>query len=125
VFANLIGDRDVCRTSKEGFWGHVARVGMGAAYGVPLGCALFSLEVMRGVLALRYVLPAHFVSAVAAAVSWLALPDLPTYIIPAYSSSVSGVLWALVAGPIAGISSVGYVRLITWPIATNRRVGGG
>ena len=28
---------------------------MGAAYGVPLGGALFALEVMRGKLALRYV----------------------------------------------------------------------
>jgi H+/Cl- antiporter ClcA len=34
--------------------------GMGAAYGVPLGGALFALEVMRGKLALRFVLPALF-----------------------------------------------------------------
>jgi H+/Cl- antiporter ClcA len=31
---------------------------MGAAYGVPLGGALFSLQVMCGKLALRFVLPA-------------------------------------------------------------------
>jgi CIC family chloride channel protein len=64
-----------------------AGAGMGAAYGVPLGGALFSLEVMRGMLALRYVLPALFASVVATAVSWLALPDAPTYLIPAYPSS--------------------------------------
>jgi len=34
------------------------RAGMAAAYGVPLGGALFALEVLRGALALRYVLPA-------------------------------------------------------------------
>jgi len=45
-----------------------AGAGMGAAYGVPLGGALFSLEVMRGMLALRYVLPALFASVVATAV---------------------------------------------------------
>jgi H+/Cl- antiporter ClcA len=115
VFANLICDRG--RLSDEQRRLLVAcgaGAGMGAAYGVPLGGALFSLEVMRGVLTLRYVLPALFVSVVATAVSWLALPDAPTYIIPAYSSSVSSVLWALVAGPIAGLISVGYVRLITW-----------
>ncbi len=87
---------------------------MGAAYGVPLGGALFSLEVMRGMLALRYVLPALFASVVATAVSWVALPDAPTYIIPAYSSSFSCVAWALLAGPIAGVVSVGYVRVVTW-----------
>ena len=35
-----------------------AGAGMAAAYGVPFGGALFALEVMRGMLALRYVLPA-------------------------------------------------------------------
>jgi len=88
--------------------------GMAAAYGVPLGGALFALEVMRGVLALRYVLPALVASVVATAVSWLALPDAPTYLIPAYASSASSVLWALVAGPIAGVVSVFYVRAVTW-----------
>jgi H+/Cl- antiporter ClcA len=88
--------------------------GMAAAYGVPLGGALFALEVMRGVLALRYVLPALFTSVVATAVSWLVLPDAPTYPIPSYSSSPSSLVWALVAGPIAGVVSVGYVRAITW-----------
>jgi H+/Cl- antiporter ClcA len=91
-----------------------AGAGMGAAYGVPLGGALFALEVMRGKLALRYVLPALFASMIATAVSWLALPDAPTYVIPAYSSSASSVIWALLAGPIAGVASVGYVRMVTW-----------
>jgi CIC family chloride channel protein len=91
-----------------------AGAGMAAAYGVPLGGALFALEVMRGVLALRYVLPALFASVVAAAVSWVALPDAPTYLIPAYPSSSSAVVWALMAGPIAGVVSVGYVRAVTW-----------
>jgi H+/Cl- antiporter ClcA len=35
-----------------------AGAGMAAAYGVPLGGALFALEVLRGVLALRLILPA-------------------------------------------------------------------
>jgi CIC family chloride channel protein len=88
--------------------------GMAAAYGVPLGGALFALEVMRGVLRLRYVLPALVTSVVATAVSWIWLPDAPTYIIPSYSSSFSSMTWALLAGPIAGVVSVGYVRAVTW-----------
>ena len=100
-----------------------AGAGMGAAYGVPLGGALFALEVMRGMLALRYVLPALFASVIATAVSWVALPDAPTYLIPAYPSSSSSVAWALVAGPIAGILSVGYVRAVTWADRNKPRQG--
>jgi chloride channel protein, CIC family len=44
----------------------------------------------------------------------VALPDAPTYLIPAYSSSISSMAWAFFAGPIAGVVSVGYVRAITW-----------
>jgi H+/Cl- antiporter ClcA len=42
------------------------------------------------------------------------LPNAPTYTIPAYPLSVSVVCWALVAGPIIGVVSVGYIRLIAW-----------
>jgi H+/Cl- antiporter ClcA len=90
-----------------------AGAGMAAAYGVPLGGALFALEVMRGVLGLRFVLPALVTSFVATAVSWIVLPDAPTYLIPSYSSSPSIMVWALLAGPIAGLVSVGYVRAVT------------
>jgi len=115
VIANFFSDRE--RLSDEQRRLLVAcgsGAGMGAAYGVPLGGALFALEVMRGRLALRFVLPAIITSVIATAVSWLALPDAPTYIIPAYSSSASSIVWALLAGPIIGVLSVGYVRIITW-----------
>jgi H+/Cl- antiporter ClcA len=91
-----------------------AGAGMAAAYGVPLGGALFALEVLRGVLALRLILPALLTSAIAAGVSWLALPNAPTYLIPAYPSSSSVVCWALLAGPIAGVVSIAYVHLVAW-----------
>jgi H+/Cl- antiporter ClcA len=87
---------------------------MAAAYGVPLGGALFAMEVLRGMLALRFVLPALVTSLVAVSVSWIFLPNAPTYIIPADSSSPSSLVWALVAGPIVGVVSVGYVRLVAW-----------
>jgi H+/Cl- antiporter ClcA len=91
-----------------------AGAGMAAAYGVPLGGALFALEVLRGMLALRFVLPAMVTSVVATGVSWLFLPDAPTYVIPAYPGSVSATVWALLAGPIAGLVSVVYVRAVGW-----------
>lgn len=115
VLANFFSDRE--RLSDEQRRLLVAcgaGAGLGAAYGVPLGGALFALEVMRGRLALRYVLPAIFASVIATAVSWLVLPDAPTYIIPAYASSASSVVWALLVGPLMGVVSVGYVRIISW-----------
>ncbi len=115
VIANVLSDRG--RLSDEQRRLLVAcgaGAGMAAAYGVPLGGALFALEVLRGVLALRLVLPALLASLVATAVAWLVLPDAPTYLIPAYVSSAPIIVWALLAGPIAGVVSVAYVRAIAW-----------
>ncbi|MGQ0444992.1 MAG: chloride channel protein [Beijerinckiaceae bacterium] len=91
-----------------------AGAGMAAAYGVPLGGALFALEVLRGVLSLRLVLPALMASLIATTVSWLVLPNAPTYPIADYPGSTSMVIWALLAGPVAGLVSVGFVRVIAW-----------
>jgi H+/Cl- antiporter ClcA len=115
VMANVFADR--WRLSDEQrrlLVACAAGAGMSAAYGVPVGSALFTLEVMRGVLALRFVLPALFASAIAAGVSWIALPDAPTYRIPSFANSAPAVAFALIAGPIAGVVSVWYVRLIMW-----------
>jgi len=115
VFANFFSDKE--RLSDEQRRLLVAcgaGAGMGAAYGVPLGGALFALEVIRGKLALRFVLPALFASLIATGVSWFVLPNAPTYVIPSYVNSASLVLWTLLAGPIAGVASVGYVRMVSW-----------
>jgi H+/Cl- antiporter ClcA len=90
-----------------------AGAGMAAAYGVPLGGALFALEVLRGALALRYILPAVFCSGVAAAVAWTVLPDQATYEFPAYSASPAALVVCIICGILAGLFSVGYVRLVT------------
>ena len=92
-----------------------AGAGMAAAYGVPLGGALFAVEVLRGVLALRLILPALLASATAAGVAWsLAMPNEPTYVFPSYTLSLSVVCWAVAAGPVAGAVSVGFIRVIAW-----------
>jgi H+/Cl- antiporter ClcA len=115
VIANAVSDRArLSDDERRLLVACGAGAGMAAAYGVPLGGALFALEVLRGALALRLVLPALVASLVATAVSWVALPDAPTYAIPAYPSSASTLVWALLVGPIAGLVSVGYVRMIAW-----------
>jgi H+/Cl- antiporter ClcA len=114
VFANWFSD--LARLSDEQRRLLVscgAGAGMSAAYGVPLGGALFSLEVMRGVLGLRYILPAMFCSIIATAVAWTMLPDAPTYLIPTYTSSVV-LLPAVLCGLVGGLFSVVYVRSMTW-----------
>lgn len=115
VIANFFSDREALSDEQRRLLVACgAGAGMSAAYGVPIGGALFALEVMRGKLALRYVLPALFASMVATGLSWLILPDAPTYRIPAYSSSKSLLAWAIVVGPVAALASVTYVRLIRW-----------
>jgi len=113
VVANLIPDKE--RLSDEQRRLLVAcgaGAGIAAAYGVPLGGALFALEVLRGMLALRLVLPALLASLVATTISWLVLPNAPTYQIPHFSNSAAALVWALIIGPIAGLIAVGYVRII-------------
>jgi CIC family chloride channel protein len=115
VFANLFADvEDLSDEQRRLLVACGAGAGMGAAYGVPLGGALFALEVMRGRLALRSVLPALFTSLIATAVSWLMVPDAPTYLIPAFPVSASLIFWVLLAAPIAAFASVCYVRLVRW-----------
>jgi H+/Cl- antiporter ClcA len=115
VFANFFCDKaGLSDEQRRLLVACAAGAGMSAAYGVPLGGAIFSIEVMRGILALRYVLPALVMSLIATGVSWILLPDAPTYVIPAYGISGGAILLALLMGPIAGLASVGYVRLIAW-----------
>jgi CIC family chloride channel protein len=91
-----------------------AGAGMAAAYGVPLGGALFAIEVVRGALALRFILPALLCSCVATATAWTLLPNAPTYAIPLYRDSRLTLLFAIVCGLAAGPFAVLYVRLVRW-----------
>ncbi|HWF74399.1 MAG TPA: chloride channel protein [Solirubrobacteraceae bacterium] len=94
-----------------------AGAGMAAIYNVPLGGALFAVEVLLGTLTLPVVLPAVAVSAIATAVAWIVVPTTPTYSIPAFTVTGSQVVWAVLIGPLAGLLAVGWVRAIA---AVNR-----
>jgi H+/Cl- antiporter ClcA len=87
--------------------------GMAAVYNVPLGGALFTAEVLYGSLTLPVVLPALACSAIATVVSWVYLPDQPTYLrIPAYHVSAPLLTWSVPAGLLIGLLTVGWVRAI-------------
>lgn len=91
-----------------------AGAGMAAVYNVPLGGALFALEILLGTLSLPLVLPALATSTIATAVSWLVLPNQPAYQLARYSTSAPQIVWALLVGPLVGVAAVGYIRLIAW-----------
>ncbi|HEY7966063.1 MAG TPA: chloride channel protein [Solirubrobacteraceae bacterium] len=86
--------------------------GMAAVYNVPLGGALFTLEVLLGTLALPLVLPALLTSLIATAVAWIVVPSHATYALPAFGVAGRQLAWALIAGPLAGLAAVLWVRLV-------------
>ncbi len=92
--------------------------GMAAAYNVPMGGAVFALEVLLGSFSLRMVLPAFAASMLAVWTSWLILPDAPTYVVSASSATPSLIAWAAVAGPVCGVVGAGFIRLLGWAKAS-------
>ncbi len=113
AFASALGERaGVPEWQRRLLVACGAGAGIAAVYNVPLGGALFALEVLLGTLTLPLVLPALATTLIATSVAWVALPTAPTYLIPTYHVRASEVVWALVVGPLAGLVAVGYIRLI-------------
>ena len=89
--------------------------GLAAVYNVPLGGALFTAEILYGSLALPVILPAVACSWIATATAWLYLPEHATYTdIPSFRFTMTLLVWALLVGPVIGVVSSGYIRLIGW-----------
>ena len=91
-----------------------AGAGMAAAYNVPLGGALFAAEVLLGSLSVVNLLATVTTASVAVWVSWLLLPNAPTFSVPALTVSSGLLVWAVLAGPLLGGASALYVRVIAW-----------
>ncbi|MBV9818764.1 MAG: chloride channel protein [Solirubrobacterales bacterium] len=89
-----------------------AGAGFAAVYNVPLGGALFALEVLLGTVALPLVLPALATSVIATAIAWIAIGTGPTYQLPRYALHPTQMVWALLAGPIIGAVGIAWVRIV-------------
>jgi chloride channel protein, CIC family len=89
-----------------------AGAGFAAVYNVPLGGALFAVEVLLGSVALPLVLPALATSVIATSVAWLFLGTGPAYSLPHYPLHPAQMIWALLAGPVIGVVAVVWVHLI-------------
>jgi len=89
--------------------------GLAAVYNVPLAGAVFTAEILLGSITLPVMLPAIACSAIATATAWVYLPDRAVHPgIPDYRFTWSVMTWALLAGPVIGLVSAGYIRLIGW-----------
>lgn len=100
-----------------------AGAGLAAVYNVPLGGALFTAEVLYGSLNLPVILPALACSWIATLTAWIYLPTHATYPgVPAYPFAASELVWAVLAGPVIGVVSVGFIRLIGW-VSLHRPTG--
>jgi chloride channel protein, CIC family len=89
--------------------------GLAAVYNVPLGGALFTAEILCGSISLPVMLPALACSWIATTTAWIYLPTHATYLdIPQYRFTGTLLIWALLVGPVIGVLSAGYIRLIGW-----------
>ncbi|MGU7841872.1 chloride channel protein [Burkholderia sp. AW33-5] len=90
-----------------------AGAGLAGVYNVPLGGAVFVLEVLLGTFELRALVVAVVTSAIAAAVAWIGLGNEHQYTVPAFALSAPLVAWSIVCGPLFGFAAYGFVRLTT------------
>ncbi|SHE93793.1 H+/Cl-antiporter ClcA [Ferrithrix thermotolerans DSM 19514] len=100
-----------------------AGAGLAAVYNVPLGGALFAAELLYGSLSISVVLPALATSVIATVTAWIYLPNHATYLgLANFHFETSQLVWAVVVGPIFGVLSVAYVRMMAW--VSHYRMGG-
>lgn len=90
-----------------------AGAGLAAVYNVPLGGAIFVLEVLLGTFELRALVIAVATSAIGAAVAWIGLGNEHQYTVPPFVLSTPLVVWSIVCGPLFGLAAYGFVRLTT------------
>jgi len=90
-----------------------AGAGLAAVYNVPLGGAIFVLEVLLGSFSLPRAAAALATSSIAAVVAWLGLGDESQYVIPHLAISPSLLVWAGLCGPLFGLAAYGFTRLTT------------
>ena len=82
-----------------------AGAGLAAVYNVPLGGALFALEVLLGTFRFSAAVPAIATSAIAACVAWIGLGDKTPYVLPHLAVTGSLVAWSVAAGPLFGFAA--------------------
>lgn len=88
-----------------------AGAGLAAVYNVPLGAALFVLEVLLGTFAWPAVAVALATCCMGAVIAWVGLGNEIQYAVPPMTAGASLIAWAVVAGPLFGMAAHGFVQL--------------
>jgi CIC family chloride channel protein len=92
-----------------------AASGIAAAYNVPIGGALFGLEVLLGSFALELLGPIVVSCVTATMIARLFLGASPTYAVPGYALlKPTEILVCLVMAPLLGLASAAYVKVMGW-----------
>ncbi|MFM0336260.1 chloride channel protein [Paraburkholderia fungorum] len=89
-----------------------AGAGLAAVYNVPLGGAVFVLEVLLGTFGWRAWVPAIVTSSIAALVAQAGLGNEHQYLVPSLTVSASLVVWSVVCGPIFGVAAWAFTELM-------------
>ncbi|SDH71370.1 chloride channel protein [Paraburkholderia phenazinium] len=90
-----------------------AGAGLAAVYNVPLGGAVFVLEVLLGTFGWAALVPAVATSAIAAVVAWIGLGNEHQYSVSPLLLSTPLVVWSALCGPIFGLAAWGFTQLTT------------
>jgi H+/Cl- antiporter ClcA len=90
-----------------------AGAGLAAVYNVPLGGAVFVLEVLLGTFSPPAVVAAFATSGIGALVAWIGLGNESQYTVPPLPLSSNLVVWSIVCGPLFGVAAWAYVWLTT------------
>lgn len=88
-----------------------AGAGLAAVYNVPLGAALFVLEVLLGTFAWPAAAVALVTCCIGAVIAWIGLGNEIQYAVPPMTAGASLIVWAAVAGPLFGVAAHGFVQL--------------
>jgi H+/Cl- antiporter ClcA len=88
-----------------------AGAGLAAVYNVPLGGAMFVLEVLLGTFGWSVAVPAITTSAIAAVIAWIGLGDEQQYHVPVYGINAQLVVWSVLCGPLFGAAAHGFSRV--------------
>jgi H+/Cl- antiporter ClcA len=87
-----------------------AGAGLAAVYNVPLGGAVFVLEVLFRSYNVSILVPALIASATATLISWSGLGIETIYHVPNVDLDASIIIWAFVTSPIFGVAAFGFIQ---------------
>jgi H+/Cl- antiporter ClcA len=88
-----------------------AGAGLAAVYNVPLGGALYVLEVLLGSASASAAVPALATSVIAARLAWIGLGNEAQYAVLPFATGPSLMAWSIVVGPLFGVVGYAFARL--------------